>query len=353
MLTPIQSKASRVLLALAVSAVPYTLAGAFFHRGAIAQPEPETPATEAPATETPAVEEATPEQMPPTTTPAAAPEFVTLCSYDPNSGTPNPFGMRAFVSISEVEGNSVFRYEQFPSFVTAEAEPQRQADIASESTLTMYQTPIAEARQLMVDNPEYYAALLDVAESDLGDRSFAEVNDLLACQDVSDPQLTQAPESPASPPESPAPETPAAPEPEPEPAPEPETGEAPATESDMTIADLPDGNYRFVAAEFPNRVVTDEELLEAGGAVFLFRKFDENVTGSYGVVDHEGGVCISGTVQGDTVTGKVSAYSELIREDNFLTVDDALQGIITLESFSRINAGTRLPVESCPDGNDE
>ncbi|MEL7522734.1 MAG: hypothetical protein AAGJ80_14160, partial [Cyanobacteria bacterium J06553_1] len=97
MLTPIQSKASRVLLALAVSAVPYTLAGAFFHRGAIAQPEPETPATETPATE-----EATPEQMPPTTTPAAAPEFVTLCSYDPNSGTPNPFGMRAFVSVSEV-----------------------------------------------------------------------------------------------------------------------------------------------------------------------------------------------------------------------------------------------------------
>ena len=121
-----------------------------------------------------------------------------------------------------------------------------------------------------------------------------------------------------------------------------------------SLSGLPNGNYRFVSADFPNRVVTDEELLEAGGAFFLFRKFGDNITGVFGYIDHEGGSCISGTVDGNTVVGTAYGYSENVREGGFLTLgeeagDLAYEGsVLNLESFSRINAGSRLPVESCP-----
>jgi len=35
------------------------------------------------------------------------------CAYDPASNIPNPLGMRAFVTVEEREGDTVFVYEQF------------------------------------------------------------------------------------------------------------------------------------------------------------------------------------------------------------------------------------------------
>lgn len=40
------------------------------------------------------------------------------CSYNPQSGKPNPLGMRTFITAIEETGNSTFIYEQFPSTVS-------------------------------------------------------------------------------------------------------------------------------------------------------------------------------------------------------------------------------------------
>ncbi|MEM9092105.1 MAG: hypothetical protein AAGC93_25640 [Cyanobacteria bacterium P01_F01_bin.53] len=305
------------------------------------------------------IEEAVEEAIPPAVPPEAAPEadtavpepaqeaneeavpeqtFTTVCTFDPNGGVANPLGMRAFVTVSEVEGNSVFLYEQFPSFVTAEGDTGRQADVASTRTLTLYNTPINEARQLVVDNAEYYGALMDISPDEVtAEDGFGPINDTLVCQEVSDPNIANVPQPPANPAPMPA-QPPAAPE----------------GETTTTYADLPDGNYRLVSADFSNRIVTDEELLEAGGAMFLFRKNGENVTGAFSFIDHEGGSCITGTIEGNTVTGDSFTYSDQVRSGTFLTLGEDIGNnrysgsALNLESFSRINAGTRLPVESCP-----
>lgn len=129
----------------------------------------------------------------------------------------------------------------------------------------------------------------------------------------------------------------------------------PEAESEaLNLSALPNGNYRVVSADLPFEITTDEELLESGGTLFLFRKFGDEVTGVYSFIDSEGGSCISGTLEGNTVTGESFAYSENPREDTFLTLgtpvgEERYEGsVLDLSSFSRINAGTRLPVESCP-----
>lgn len=330
----------RVRLAVASAIAPLTLA--------IITPTSTAQTPPAPTDAT--VEEA----MPPATPPAASPEvetaapepdqeavpeqnFTTVCTFDPNGTASNPLGMRAFVTVSEVEGNSVFLYEQFPSFVTAEGDPDRRADVSSTRTITLYDTPITEARQLVVNNAEYYGALMDISPDEVtAENGFGPINETLACQEVSDPNIANVPQPPANPAQPPT-----------------------ATEGETTtfFADLSDGNYRLVSADFSNRVVTDEELLEAGGAIFLFRKNGENVTGNFGFIDHEGGSCITGTIEGNTVTGDSYAYSEQVRAGTFLTLGEDVGNnryngsTLNLESFSRINAGTRLPVESCSQTN--
>jgi hypothetical protein len=310
------------------------------------------PATaQAPTTNTPpaAPTPASPPATPPTT-PAAPPaqgEQFTLCTYDTGLDIPNPLGMRAFITIREVDGNSIFVYNQFPSIV-ASSRPTPPADISSERTLTLYETPLAEARQLLIDDPTYYAALLGTenAESLSGENGFKPVNDTLTCQAVSG----ENPPNSATPPG------------------DPENEPAPPTASRPTIADLPNGNYRMTSAEYPLRVVSDEELLENGGIVFTFRKFGDTVTGNFGYIDSEVGACVSGTVAGNVVTGVAFTNDQPTTIDGktYLGPDTALalganaggdgeafQGnrynnsTVDLSDFSRINAGTVLPPESC------
>lgn len=282
-------------------------------------------------------------QMPEPTVPQ---EFVTVCAYDPGSGLPNPLGMRAFITVSEVEGNSVFRFEQFPSFVSSPGDfPTRQADVASERTLTLYKTPLDEARQILTDAPNYYAALLGVETEQLaaGD-GFSAVNETLICQEVSDGRLAGAPQ----PPESLAPPT-AQPDPV------------------LMIGNLPDGNYRVASATYPPRVVSDQELVENGGALFLFRKRGNSITGNFSYIDSDIGACVTGTLAARNavlgranVEGKTGVVTNAETGGAFLGPDEYLQlgenvsgdryesSILTLEGFSRINAGSALPPESCP-----
>lgn len=250
------------------------------------------------------------------------PEPTTVCAFDPSAGAINPLGMRAFITVSEIDGNSVFRFEQFPSFVSSGVAsgqaggPPVDVDVASERTLTIYETPIAEARQLVVNNPPYYAALLGLDDTDqvMGENGFGPVNDTLTCQ-------TAGP----------------------------------------TLADLPDGNYRMTTAEYPNRIVSDEELLASGGYLFVFQKVGDRVTGNFGHIDHEEGACITGTVSGNTITGQAytddrpttfegqpyfdpGRYLQLGEKATDVRYDGSVMNVTGL---SRINAGTRLPVTDC------
>ena len=89
------------------------------------------------------------------------------------------------------------------------------ATIASQRTLTLFNTPIEEARVRVVNNPTYYAELLGTSVESLGTSGFSEVNDTLTCED----------NGVAATPTPPAPQS--------------------------TFADLPDGNYRLASADFP------------------------------------------------------------------------------------------------------
>ncbi len=260
--------------------------------------------------------------------PPAPAETNTICYYNPESGFSNALGMRTYITVTEAEGNTTFTLDRFAAFVTNPENTDQPADVTEVRSLTLYNVPIAEARQIMIDQPFYYAELLEVDEAVL-ETGFKEVDRTLSCE-----QATADP-VPAEPPVNLPPDA-----------------EAPAPQAEnSTLFTLPNGNYRFVSADFDNQVLSDEELIEAGGAVFLFRKFGDTVTGELSYIDSDNpGFCISGTVEGNRVTGPVIGDSDRIL-GGFLMVeiseDGSLEGVLNLADFSRINAGTRLPIEGC------
>ena len=104
---------------------------------------------------------------------AAAPA-ATTCAHDPQSGKPNPFGMRAFVTVEQQDGNTVFVYEQLPENLTSPAP----ATLAIRRELVFYETPIEQARALMREDPSYYQELT----GDDDPAGFAPVDDSLVCR---------------------------------------------------------------------------------------------------------------------------------------------------------------------------
>ncbi len=42
------------------------------------------------------------------------------CAFDTGMGKPNPLGMRAYITAVEINGDTTFTYEQFPSNVNGE-----------------------------------------------------------------------------------------------------------------------------------------------------------------------------------------------------------------------------------------
>ncbi|MGD1898099.1 MAG: hypothetical protein ACFB16_14235 [Phormidesmis sp.] len=94
--------------------------------------------------------------------------------------------------------------------------------------------------------------------------------------------------------------------------------------------------------------MTDEELAEAEGNIFLFRKFGDRVTGVISAIGSESeGFCVTGTVEGDTVTGSISGEGAGDFPETTVQEDGTVQIVFSLAEFSRINAGTVLPVETC------
>lgn len=98
----------------------------------------------------------------------------TACAYDPQSGRPNPLGMRAAVTLEEQGGNTSVIYEQFPEQLPGSAP----ATLSTKRELVFYETPIEQARALLLDDPGYYRTLTD----DDDPAGFAPVDATLLCQ---------------------------------------------------------------------------------------------------------------------------------------------------------------------------
>lgn len=101
-------------------------------------------------------------------------EVTRTCEFDPDLGVPNPLGMRAYITITEEDGNTIFVFDQFPSNI---GDGQVPATIAASRLLTFYDTDLDTARQLMLDNPRYYTELVGYAAPE----GFAPVSNVLTC----------------------------------------------------------------------------------------------------------------------------------------------------------------------------
>lgn len=137
------------------------------------------------------------------------------------------------------------------------------------------------------------------------------------------------------------------------------------------LATLPDGNYRYVSGETEDSVFTDQELRQRGGSIFLLKKEGDTVTGD--LLPRLGlpGICITGSANGDTISGAAYPYDTTdTLQDSARNIGEtfepygsgALQirrtrtegnrlyyasAVLDLSNFSRINAGSSLPPSRC------
>lgn len=141
-----------------------------------------------------------------------------------------------------------------------------------------------------------------------------------------------------------------------------------------TLLDFPDGNYRYIAGVAEERAYSNEELRGRGGAVFVLNKVGDTVTGD--LLPRLGlpGICVTGTVSGDMITGAAYPYDTTdslqdsvrqIGEDYEPYGSGALKirrtrtegnrlyyagALLDLTEFTRINAGSSLPPANCQVG---
>ena len=83
----------------------------------------------------------------------------TTCFYDPNSSTPNPFGMRAYLSIVGDERSAAATYDVFPS--NESSDPNVKATLEERRELKFYNLGLAAARRYLAKHPEVYHDLID------------------------------------------------------------------------------------------------------------------------------------------------------------------------------------------------
>jgi uncharacterized protein YecT (DUF1311 family) len=156
--------------------------------------------------------------------------------------------------------------------------------------------------------------------------------------------------------------------------PKPTSTVSPSPNSSMTIDQLPDGNYRYATAKLSQSIISDQDLVRAGGYYFLFRKQGRNIVGTLAQVDSENTICVSGKINGNTVTGRAVELVELPERDpSVKSIDDKFVfwdlggdilsvrrgekkdgkviyngALLNLGTLSRYNVGTRPPISQCP-----
>lgn len=113
------------------------------------------------------------------------PSSETVCTYDPDSEFPDPLGARASLTIETSAGNTAFIYERLPATVSSDRSDVR-ADVDNKRTLMLYETSLADARQLLLEDSTYYAVLLGLAPEDpFVARGFEMIDQSLACVEES------------------------------------------------------------------------------------------------------------------------------------------------------------------------
>ena len=141
-----------------------------------------------------------------------------------------------------------------------------------------------------------------------------------------------------------------------------------------TLSDLPDGNYRYISGVAEERAYSNEELQQRGGSVFVLRKVGETVVGNLLPRIGLPGICVTGVVNGDMITGAAYPYdttdslqdsARQIGENYEPHGSGALQirrtrtdgnrlyyagALLDLTDFTPINAGSSLPPASCQVG---
>lgn len=292
----------------------------------------------------------------------AQPSPTIICRYDPSTGIPNPLGMRTFITMTEANGSTEVAYEQLGTFVPGPVE----AVLTTERALIFPDRSIDRVRQLLLTDATYYRELVGFDDPD----GFAAVNDTLICRAeavASRPAASSLERSSASAelpdlggdiPRSDLPvlggETPRG----------AGDGATPPTFYD-TIAGLADGNYRYISGPADARAYSDQELRSRGGVLFVFRKTDDEIIGSYSYIDGES-ICVTGRVSGNTISGQAYPDDGIARDlaENFTFWGPATflrvrrtrgdeggryysSATLELNDFSKINAGSSLPPSSC------
>ena len=287
----------------------------------------------------------------------AQPSPTIICRYDPSTGVPNPLGMRTFITLREVNGTTEVLYEQLGTRVPGPVD----AVLTSVRSLLFPNRSVDNVRQLLLTNATYYRELVGFDDPE----GFAAVNSALICR--AEMVATARPEPRAELPDlsrNPS----RADLPDLDNPGRPTNG---STETSTpptfyeTIAGLADGNYRYVSGPAEERAYSDQELLNRGGVLFVFRKTDDQIIGNYSYIDGEA-ICISGRVSGNTVSGQAYPYDGSAGDlgEEFTTWGPATflqvrrtrgdegrryyaSATLELNDFSRINAGASLPPSSC------
>ena len=184
----------------------------------------------------------------------------TTCTIDSSKGT-SPIGMRNALTLKQIDADTLITYDSFPSNAGTFA-GNRRATIATTRTVVLYGTPIATAREILLANASLYTELIGFKP----EKGFKAVNELLTCTNGSTTTITPTATKP--------------------------------------IAELPDGTYRYWSGK-PNsadRKMTDDDLLKAGGILYIFTKKNNTISGNFAPIDGET-ICVEGTIEGNRLTG--------------------------------------------------
>lgn len=139
----------------------------------------------------------------------------------------------------------------------------------------------------------------------------------------------------------------------------------------ITLESLPDGNYRYLAGTTENRTYTNAELRQHSGSLFVLTKVGSTVTGDLLPRFGLPGICVTGTVTDNTISGAAYPYDTTDSlQDSARDIGEtfephgsgALQirrtrtnenGVyyagarLDLNNFTLINAGSSLPPTAC------
>lgn len=292
----------------------------------------------------------------------------TFCRINASGNTTNFFGPTTFITLTEIQGTSTFRYERPVAYtITSGFGPNTFGSVDTRS-LTIANATIDQARQRLANSPEAYARLLGLSEDNaIVQRGFAAIDRFLDCgpltaalpvsifqvspnrtfSDLSrlstnsiTSVVTRFPSNPLFYTER--------------------LTLVPEAFVPTEIAALPDGNYRFTTPSSVGRSV-DGGGLSATSPLFTFRKQGNSVTGNFEYPEDGLTACVAGTVQGNTVIGQAFTNSggTAVLNENYLGPSLSLRlgttgsgnqyddAVLNLNGFSRINAGTTAPPAAC------